>query len=131
MPVVVDLAAAVAAARRNGERREIHRRPYRRVKAVPTRPSMLEPHRIEIEAWLDAQPAMTAVDVLARLKDHHPGRFTDARLRTVQRLVKIWRADQAARIVRHGMEALTPVPTAGVVLPLAQDPHTGLGSIFG
>ena len=44
-----------------GERRPIHRRPYRRVKPIPKRPSMLDPHRSEIDAWLDAEPAMTAV----------------------------------------------------------------------
>ncbi len=130
-PVLVDLAAAIADATRNGERREIHRRPYHRVKPVPKRPSMLEPHRLEIEAWLDAQPAMTAVDVLARLKDRHPDRFNASHLRTMQRLVKAWRADQAARIVRHGMEALTPLPIAGMVLPLARNPVTALGNISG
>ena len=71
---------------------------------------MLEPHRIEIEAWLDAQPAMTVVDVLARLKDRHPDRFKASHLRTIQRLVKKWRADQAARIVHYGVTTLTLVP---------------------
>ncbi len=92
---------------------------------------MLEPYRAEIEGWLDAKPAMTAVDVLIRLSECHSDLFKTSHLRTMQRLVKIWWADQAARIVRHGMETLTPVPSAGVALPLAQDPHTGLGSIFG
>ena len=131
MPVVVDLAAAVARAKRNGERQEIHRRPYRRVKPIPARLSMFQPHHIEIETWLDAQPAMTAVDVLARLKDRHPDRFKASRLRIMQRLVKGWRADQAARIVRHEMEALTPLPIAGMILPLARDPAVSLSNIAG
>ncbi len=131
MPIVVDLATAVADAKRNGERREIHRRPYRRVKPVPTRPSMLEPHRIEIEAWLDAQPAMTAIDVPARLECRHPDRFEASHLRAMQRLVKGWQADRATRIVRHGRDALTPLPIARTVLPSARDPAIALGNISG
>ena len=130
MPVVVDLAAVVADARRHGERRDILRRPYRRTKPIPKRPSMFEPCRAEIEAWLDAEPAMTAVDVLARLRDRHPGHFTNTHLRTLQRLVKAWRADQATRIVHHGTATLTLVPAEKVVPP-AQDPTVALGSISG
>ncbi len=85
----------VAAAERNGERREIHRRPFRRVKPIPRRPSMLDPHRADIEGWLEAQPALTGIEVLARLKQHHPGPFTDRNLRTIQRMVKSWRALEA------------------------------------
>ena len=69
-------------------------RPYRRVKPIPKRPSMLDPHQAEIEAWLEAQPEMTAVDVLARLKERHSERLADVHLRTTQRLVKAWRAER-------------------------------------
>ena len=130
MPVVVDLAAAVADARRHGERRDIHRRPYRRTKPIPKRPSMFEPYRAEIEVWLDAEPAMTAVDVLAGLDDRHPSRFTNTHLRTLQRLVKAWRAGQAAKIVHHGTATLTLVPAAETIPP-AHDPPIALGSILG
>ena len=129
-PVVVDLAAVVADARQHGERRDILRRPYRRTKPIPKRLSMLEPYRAEIEAWLDVQPAMTAVDVLVQLKDRHPGRFANAHLRTLQRLVKAWRAGQATRIVHHGTATLTLVPAAKMITP-AQNPPLALGSILG
>ncbi len=46
-PVAVNLAASVSRAEKNGERRAIHRRPYRRVRPIPKRPSMLDPHRAE------------------------------------------------------------------------------------
>ena len=81
-PIVLDVAAVLDRAAREGERRPIHRRPYRRVKPIPKRPSMLDPHRGTIEEWLDAEPAITAVDVLARLKARDPDRFADAHLRT-------------------------------------------------
>lgn len=106
--VIVELAASVSEASKTGERRAIHRRPSRRVKPVPKRPSMLDPHRVEIEAWLDARPEMPAVEALARLKERHPDRFADLHLRTTQRLVKAWRADQAARMIRLGAAGLTP-----------------------
>ena len=123
--IIVDLVGSVAAAERDGERREIHRRPYRRVKPVPRRPSMLDPHRADIEGWLEVQPAMTAVEVLARLKQHHPDRFTDNHLRTIQRMVKSWRALEAKKIIHSTTAAL--VLTSG---PRAQ-PRVGFGNIHG
>jgi hypothetical protein len=66
-PIVIDVTAGLAAAGKEGERRSIHRRPYRRVKPMPKRPSMLDRHRVQIDAWLEVTPALTAVDVLARL----------------------------------------------------------------
>ena len=127
---IFDLAASVSQAEKTGERRTIHRCPYRRVKPIPKRPSMLDPHRAEIEAWLEAQPEMTAVAVLRRLKARHPDRVANLRLRTTQRLVKAWRADQATRMIRLGATAL--------MLPLGQEalvpapPQTAtLGNILG
>jgi hypothetical protein len=116
-PVVIDVAAALEDVASKGERRAIHRRPCRRVKPIPKRPSMLDPHRDEIGAWLDDQPAMTAVDVPGRLKARHPDRFTDDHLRTAQRLVKAWRADQATRIIRCGTASLEAPGTNGITAP--------------
>lgn len=56
-----------------------------------------DPYRAEIIAWLDAKPVLTAVDVLTRLMALQPGRFTENHIRTIQRMVEFWRADQAAR----------------------------------
>jgi hypothetical protein len=118
-----DLAAAertLQAASRQGEQRPTHRRPYRRTKPVPIRPSMLEPVRVRIEAWLRAEPALAAPAVLARLQEIAPDRFAPEHLRTVQRFVKRWRAKQARRIIR--LEALaTASPGKADVAP---DPST-------
>ncbi|WP_297971624.1 ISNCY family transposase [uncultured Amaricoccus sp.] len=105
-PIVIDIAAALEDAARRGEQRPIHCRPYRRVKPIPKRPSMLDAHRCEIDLWLDAEPEITAVEVLARLRARHPDRFTEKHLRTVQRMVRAWRADQATRLIRSGTAAL-------------------------
>ena len=67
---------------------------------------MLDPHRADIEAWLDAQAALTGIEVLARLKERHPDRFTDNHLRTVQRMVKAWRALEAKKIIHSATAAL-------------------------
>jgi hypothetical protein len=128
--ILVDLGGSVAEARKNGEGREIHRRPYRRVKPVPKRPSMLDPHRADIEAWLEAQPAMTAVEVLARLKQRHPDRFTDRHLRTAQRMVKAWRALEARKIIHSATAALVLTPGETAVAP-AQPPLVALSNILG
>jgi hypothetical protein len=73
---------------RQGEQRPTHRRPYRRRKPVPRRPSMLDDLHDQIRAWLAADPGVTATEILARVKALHPDRFTDKQARTVQRAVK-------------------------------------------
>jgi hypothetical protein len=116
-PVIIDVTAALDRHAERGEQRPIHRRRYRRVKPIPKRPSMLDPHRIEIDGWLDADPAMTAVDVLKRLKALHPDRFTDNHLRTTQRMVKARRADQAKRVIRCGTAALSALVAEDAAAP--------------
>ena len=76
---------------------------------------MLDPHRAEIQAWLEAQPEMTAVALLAWLKERHPDRFADIHLRTTQRLVKAWRAEQAKRMdpARNGAALTLPPGQSG------------------
>ena len=101
-PIIVDpnrFAASLKTAWREGERRATHRRPYRRRKPVPKRPSMLDDVQDQIRAWLDREPTLSAVAVLARLKSTRPEQFTDRHLRTVQRAVKVWRGHQARRII--------------------------------
>jgi hypothetical protein len=125
-PTVPDSAAHLTAAERTlqavsrqGEQRPIHRRPYRRTKPVPVRPSMLDPLRDGIEAWLRAEPALSAPAVLARLREIAPERFEAKHLRTVQRFVKSWRAEQARRIIR--LEALA-IALPGEADDVAPDP---------
>ena len=82
----------------------------RRREADPKRPSMLDPHRAAIGGWLDAEAAITAVDVPARLKARHPERFTDTHRRIIRRMVKTWREERAERAMRCGTQALGPCP---------------------
>ena len=47
----------------------------------------------------DTNANANAKDLLARLRSAHPGRFSDAQLRTLQRRVKGWRGVMARRLV--------------------------------
>src|SRR5512132_2392333 len=134
-PIVVDpdrFAASLKTAWREGERRATHRRPYRRRKPMPKRPSMLDAFHDQIRAWLDREPALTAVAVLARLKTTCPEPFTDRHLRTVQRAVKAWRAHQAHRIILESVTALAAgvgeAPTFADVIPRPRGSPPGVHS---
>ena len=86
-PGSVDLARFAASLRTawaEGERRPTHRRRYVRVKPV-VRTSMLDAVRDQMLAWLEAQPALSAVDALERLRELHPDRFRADHLRTAVR----------------------------------------------
>jgi hypothetical protein len=52
---------------------------------------MLDPHMVRIEAWLAAEPHLTAVAIVDRLREHAPGSFGARQLRTLQRFVQSWR----------------------------------------
>ena len=88
------------------------------MKPIPERPSMLDRHRDAVAGWLDAEPAITAVEVLARLKEYRPDRFTDIHLRTVQRAVKVWQKEQAKRVVRCGAETLEAMTATATIVPV-------------
>ncbi|WP_287290558.1 hypothetical protein [Mesorhizobium sp.] len=104
-PAVIDLqrfAANLKTAWKSGETRPTHRRPYRRTKPYPKRPSMYEPFEAQIKGWLEEDPALSAASVLQRLTKIDPSRFKEKNLRMVQRLVKVWRMEMAGLIILDG-----------------------------
>jgi hypothetical protein len=104
-PITVDLksfAESLKTAWKAGETRPTHRRPYHRRKPIPIRPSKLDPHEDQMRAWLEAAPALTAIDILRRLITLKPGVFTEKHHRSVQRWVKAWRANQARNLILEG-----------------------------
>jgi hypothetical protein len=110
-PVIVDLDRLPPASKtawRDGERRSTHRRPYRRRKPIPKRPSMLDEVQDQICAWLDGKPSLSGLEVLGRLKLIRPDRFGDRHLRTVQRAVKARRSQQARRIIAESIAVIDP-----------------------
>jgi hypothetical protein len=115
-PAPIDLGrftASLKVAWSAGERRPTHRRPYIRRKPL-VRPTMLDGVRERIIAWLDAQPALTAVAVLERLREIDPARFRPEHVRTVQRFVRLRRAMMAREVL------LGPPPPAVKTEPPAR-----------
>ncbi len=55
--------------------------------------------RNQLLGWLEAQPALTAVAALDRLRGLHPNRFTADHLRTVQRFMKVRRLTMAREVL--------------------------------
>ena len=53
----------------------------------------------DVLLWLQKDPDSNAKDLLAKLREAYPGRFSDAHLRTLQRRVKDWRGVMAKRLV--------------------------------
>ncbi len=108
-PAPIDLAqftASLKVAWSEGERRPTHRRRYVRVKPV-VRTSMLDAVRDQLLAWLEAKPALSAVDALERLRGLHPERFSADHLRTVQRFMKVRRLTMAREVLLGPMPRTT------------------------
>jgi len=111
-PAPLDLALFTASLRvawEAGEQRPTHRRRYVRVKPI-VRPSMLDAVRDQLLAWLEVQPALTAVAALNRLRALHPDRFTTDHLRTVQRFMKVRRLTMAREVL------LGPLPASAALV---------------
>jgi hypothetical protein len=110
-PVVIDLqrfTSNLKTAWQSGETRPTHKRPYRRKKPYPKRPSMLEAYEAQIWAWLEAEPRLSAAIVLKRLVNIDQKRFTDKSLRRVQMAVKAWRKATVAEIINGDWMAISP-----------------------
>ena len=82
-----------------GEPRATHRRPKRRYKKRIRMPSKLDPHVGLIESWLTAEPQLTAIAIVDRLADLHPGQFGKKQHSTVQRLLRALRKSAAQRLI--------------------------------
>ena len=114
-PAPIDLAqftASLKVAWSAGERRPTLRRRYVRVKPV-VRTSMLVAVRDQLLAWLEAKPALSAVDALERLRGLHPDRFSAEHLRAVQRFMKVRRLTMAREVL------LGPMPRTATLVPNA------------
>ena len=125
-PAPIDLAqftASLKVAWSEGEQRPTHRRRYVRVKPV-VRTSMLDAVRDQLLAWLEAQPALSAVDALERLRGLHPDQFGADHLRTVQRFMKVRRATMAREVL---LGPLGPVAGAAPGVVPAPDGVTSDG----
>ena len=99
-----------------GEPRATHRRPKRRYKKRIRMPSKLDPHIALIEGWLAAEPQLTAIAIVGRLADLHPGQFGNKQHSIVQRLLQALRRNAAQRLIAEtalaGHEKIAQPPGA-------------------
>jgi hypothetical protein len=124
IPAQIDMTAFARTLGENwkvGEHRVIHRRPYVRRKPIPRRPSMLDPYVPLLEEWLAATPHLSAVDILTRLATQVPDRFGKGQLRTMQRLVKKWRARTAHQLISSAGATITIGSPSAAALAIPAD----------
>ena len=67
--------------------------------------------RDQLLAWLEAKPALSAVDALEQLRSLHPERFSADHLRTVQRFMKVRRVTMAREVLLGPMPRPAPLVT--------------------
>jgi hypothetical protein len=100
-----------------GEPRATHRRTRRPYKTRVRMPSKLDPHIATIQAWLAAQPQLTALAIVGRLSEKHPEEFGTRQHSIVQRLLRALRRKAAEQLVAQEPlgDATTAAPLPGVV----------------
>lgn len=77
----------------------------------------------ELQADLEASPAITSKELLTLLQARHPGEYADGQLRTLQRRVSEWRTRAVVRFtdpwtdVEHLSGAVLPAPLTATTVP--------------
>jgi hypothetical protein len=82
-----------------GEPRATHRRPKRHYTKRVRMPSKLDPHVALIEGWLEAEPKLTAIAIVGRLRRTQSRQFGKKQHSTVQRLLRALRNSATQRLV--------------------------------
>ena len=98
-PDAVVFASTLGTTVTAGEPRATHRRPKRPYKTRVRMPSKLDPHVATIEAWLAAEPQLTALAIVVRLSEKHPEQFGMRQHSIVQRLLKALRKKAAEKLI--------------------------------
>ena len=84
---------------RQGEVRPTHARRARAARGWRTRPDPFEGVWCEVLGWLQQQPDATAPELMDRLIQRYPERYSRRQLRTLQRRVSQWRGVMAKQLV--------------------------------
>ncbi len=96
---------SLATAWHEGEVRPTHRSEPKPRRDWRTRKDPFETVWPRVLGWLHDEPDRTAIELLHRLQNDHPGEFPDGQLRTLQRRLKLWRRAAARRLVFTGDDA--------------------------
>lgn len=105
-PPIADFVASLASAWKDGEARPTHRKRAGTKHWWRTRVDPFADAWPVIEGWLIAEPAVLAKVLMERLATLVPDAYAGgAQLRTLQRRVKAWRAEQAKEMVLGRLRA--------------------------
>jgi Integrase core domain len=97
---VQSFLSSLATAWKSGEVRPTHRRKNAAARSWRTRVDPLAELWPEFEQWLIEEPTLTARELLERLATTSPNAaISKAQLRTLQRRVRLWRADRAKFLI--------------------------------
>ena len=91
-------------------------RPKPKKKRERRRPNPLVAVTDELKAWFEASPWLSGREFLDRLQAEHPDQYPAGLIRTVQRRLKIWRAERAEHLVFAGATLPDMTATATRVL---------------
>lgn len=112
---VRDFMQALSVAWQGGGVRPTHQPKPVKERTWRTRIDPLSEDWETIQIWLHADSAITAKDLLKKLKQHNPSAYTENTvLRTLQRRLKKWRTDRASELV-FGQRELLQRPIAGPI----------------
>ena len=112
-----------------GEQRIIHRRMHKPYKKRVRMPSILDPHRSDIERWLAAEPRLTALAILGRLAEHSPEKFGPPQHTIVQRLLRSLRRNAAEVIIPRTAGGTAAIGDPGPGGAAACDGHSATSPV--
>ncbi len=92
-------ARSLGSSTKAGEVRATHRVGKRFYKKRIRMPSKLDPHLAKVEAWLAAEPQLTALAIVRRLAEIDAATFSEKQHSSVQRLIRSLRGKAAVTIV--------------------------------
>ena len=92
---------------RAGDARPTHQRNAPKPRDWRTRQDPFKEVWPDVLLWLQSGPDTTARNLFKRLRENHPGNFTDGQLRTMQRRIKEWRQIMAKELVYSCLDANT------------------------
>lgn len=97
-PTLKEFLSGLRTAWREGEVRPTSRA-KEKAKRGRRRPDPLVAVTAQLHDWFEAEPWRTGRELLERLQDEQPGRYSVGLLRTLQRRLKGWRRDKAHELV--------------------------------
>ena len=114
--------AALKTAWADGTPRPTEQRPAPKVRWWRSRKDPFERTWPELRSWAEAEPNLTARQLLQRLQARYPSSYPDGQLRTLQRRLKIWRGEMARELILGTLAELTSAVRARPPNPANRPP---------